>query len=460
MDSISDYIKKRLGEKKKPEVIKYELLAKGFLEADVDKAVKKYSGESTKSYVVEKFVLREFFFKLSSGFGNDQFIYIFIYLLTSSYLILGLSVGFSVILSLLASFLLQDYFKIKKITKTAVVLIGVAMTVCYVFIGLGVFYELGILVIAFMLILSLLNVLLGEVYSKTYGQKSEERTESFLLTKISGYSLIFVVIGLLIGAYVLEKYEFGYIYVFIIAGVSVLISSIALISLLSEKIQIETTPLNILVKQRLRDVKKFSKMVFKNKVVKMLAIGTTITGIIQTAGITFYGLFVYQYFTNIGYGGFWNVAIVFAVPIITSLFSTTMAKLLSKQYGNVPALVFGTLLIAILPLTMWLKPNLISISMAMVCAVIGGAMVGLSTGLLLSNNVEPDLRGWYFQAYTLIVALAYLIFIPIASVIAEYGNWFGLMSLQMLFAIMSIVLVIIVVPVYFAIFFIEKKKVV
>ena len=113
-EDIKEYIKKRLSEKAKPEVIKYEVLSKGFLESDVDKIIKKQTGISTKSYIVEKFFTRELFFKLSSGFGNDQFIYIFLFLLTSSYFILGVTVGLSVILSLLFSMFLQDLFKKKK----------------------------------------------------------------------------------------------------------------------------------------------------------------------------------------------------------------------------------------------------------------------------------------------------------------------------------------------------------
>ena len=224
--------------------------------------------------------------------------------------------------------------------------------------------------------------------------------------------------------------------------------------------QIETTSIFILIKQRLRSIRKMSGQIFKNKVVMMLAIGTAITGVIQTIGITYYGVFIYQYFTNIAFNGFLNVAIMFSVPIITSLFSTYMAKALSKQYGNIPALVFGTMLIAILPLTMWLKPGIINISMAIVCSVIGGSMIGLTTGLLLSNNIEPELRHWYFQGYTLLMVLAYVVFVPLGALVAEFGSFMGLMSLQVLFAVMAIVLVLVVVPVYLSIFYIEKRKVV
>ncbi len=466
-EDIKEYIKKRLSEKAKPEVIKYEVLSKGFLESDVDKIIKKQTGISTKSYIVEKFFTRELFFKLSSGFGNDQFIYIFLFLLTSSYFILGVTVGLSVILSLLFSMFLQDLFKKKKISKTMILITGIMMALCLGLIGVGLFYELSWLIIICVLLLALGNVLIGEIYSIAFGKKSEEKTDSLLLTKIGGYSLFFVVIGLVLSGFFLNKYNaFNYanniivLIVFGAAGLCLLISVFILLNLMETKMQIETTSIFILIKQRLRSIRKMSGQIFKNKVVMMLAIGTAITGVIQTIGITYYGVFIYQYFTNIAFNGFLNVAIMFSVPIITSLFSTYMAKALSKQYGNIPALVFGTMLIAILPLTMWLKPGIINISMAIVCSVIGGSMIGLTTGLLLSNNIEPELRHWYFQGYTLLMVLAYVVFVPLGALVAEFGSFMGLMSLQVLFAVMAIVLVLVVVPVYLSIFYIEKRKVV
>lgn len=460
MDNIKDHIKKRLDEKKKPDIIKYELLSKGFLEYDVDKAIKKHTGQSTREHVVERFVFKELFYKLSSGFGSDQFIYIFLFLLTGSYFILGLGVGITVVLSLLLSLFLNDYFKVRKVTKTMISLIGLVICICFIAIAFAIFYEIWLIIIIAIIVLGLGNVFLGEVYSNAFSKEVENKTESFWLTRIGGYSLFFVVIGLIIGAYFLEKYSTGYYYVFIIAAVCLLVSAIVLQTLIKKRMQIETTHVSILFKQRLKDIRKWSKLIFKNKVIKFLAIGTIITGLVQTIGNTYYGVFVYRYFTYIGWGGFLNVAVIFSVPIITSLFSAVIAKMLSKQYGNIPSLVFGTMLIAILPLTMWLRPNLISISMAMVCAVVGGAIVGLATGLLLSNYVDHEMRNWYFQSYTLLICIAYIIFIPIAALFAQYGSLGAIGSLQALFGIMGGLLIIVVVPMYFSMLFIEKKVVV
>ena len=135
MSEAKDYIKKRLEQKAKPEVIKEELLVRGFLESDVDKVVKETTGKDVKSSVVNRFVFREIFSKFSTGFGNDQFIYIFLYLLTGSYFILGITVGFSVVLSLLFSIFLYDYFEIKQVSKLMVSLTGLIMCLCFLLVA-------------------------------------------------------------------------------------------------------------------------------------------------------------------------------------------------------------------------------------------------------------------------------------------------------------------------------------
>jgi len=464
MSEAKDYIKKRLEQKAKPEVIKEELLVRGFLESDVDKVVKETTGKDVKSSVVNRFVFREIFSKFSTGFGNDQFIYIFLYLLTGSYFILGITVGFSVVLSLLFSIFLYDYFEIKQVSKLMVSLTGLIMCLCFLLVALGIYFDMPYLLIIAVILLALGNVLHGDIYTKAYEFEVENNNQNSFLTRLGGYSLLFVVIGLLVGGFFLENYKLGYYYNFVIAAICLLLSGLILQSLIVKTKDLKNASVMKLFKQRFSLIRQRSGLILRNKVVVTLAVASTLTALVQTIGNAYYGVFIYEQFTNSYFFGFLNVGVIFTVAILTSLFSIYIAKSLSKRYGNVPLLVFGTLLISILPLTMWHKPNLVNISMAMVCAVIGGAIVGLATGLLLSNYLSEQYRHWYFQTYSLLISLSYVIIIPFAAYIAQQSKYvfFGeyISGLQMMFALLGFMLLIVVVPLYFSIFFIEKKKVV
>ena len=203
MDEIKDFIKKRLKQKAKPEVIKLELLEKGLLESDIDKLIKKQAGQSVKSYTTIKFSMREVFFKLTSGVGNDQFIYVFLFLLTGSYFLVGLTVGLSLVLSLLFSLFVYDYLKQTQISKSFVIVTGIVMFVLYLLIGVGIYFDLSFLIVIAFVLLGLGHVLQSEIFSESYEKHIEKKTESFLMAKMGSYTLFFAMFALIIIGFLL-----------------------------------------------------------------------------------------------------------------------------------------------------------------------------------------------------------------------------------------------------------------
>ena len=87
-------------------------------------------------------------------------------------------------------------------------------------------------------------------------------------------------------------------------------------------------------------------------------LATVITTVLQIVGNSYYGIFIYQEFKEQFLGGFLNVALIFVIALLASISGSLLTKRFSKSLGEAPMLVFGTLLIALLPLTMFFKPML------------------------------------------------------------------------------------------------------
>jgi MFS family permease len=199
-------------------------------------------------------------------------------------------------------------------------------------------------------------------------------------------------------------------------------------------------------------VKPELSVFFKNKIILVLIITAAITIFVQTLGNSYYGIFIFNNFKNAGFGGYLNVAIIFTIALITSIVAPLITRKNSIEYGKFPMLVFGTLLMAIMPLSFYYKPNLISIAMGTILGVIGGAINGVAQGLLVLELINDVERKIYFNFVGLLAALPLIITVPAGAYIAQT------LGLQTLFLILAILLGGVVVPLYFFIVILYHKK--
>ena len=184
----------------------------------------------------------------------------------------------------------------------------------------------------------------------------------------------------------------------------------------------------------------------------ILLITGAITSIVQALGNSYYGIFIYTQLNNEGFGGFLNVAAIFLVALLSSLFGSTITQKNSREYGKFPMLVFGTMLMAIMPFTYYYNPNLISIGMATVLGIIGGSIAGVARGLLSLDRIHEEKRKRYFSVSSFLFIFPYLVVVPLGSYVAQaYG-------LQKLFLILGVSLVALVVPLYLLIIIIHHNK--
>ena len=172
----------------------------------------------------------------------------------------------------------------------------------------------------------------------------------------------------------------------------------------------------------------------------------------QVLGNSFYGVFIFEKFLNTGFGSFTNIAVVFVLSLMGSMLTPIIIKHNTKESGKFPMLIFGTMLMAIMPLTYYYNPNLLSIGLGTILGVIGSAIVGIAQGLLAGEIIHHELRESYFRMHSLITVIPYLITIPLGAYFAQnYG-------LGKLFLVLGLLLVGFVVPLYFIVMVIFERK--
>jgi predicted MFS family arabinose efflux permease len=247
---------------------------------------------------------------------------------------------------------------------------------------------------------------------------------------------------------------YGYLLAFEITAIMFILSGY-LMSLIQEKREENygsTIYIMAFVKEYIQNAKEDSKIFIKNKKIFLLTMAAIIMTIAQIVVNSYSGIFIYENFKYQFLGGFLNVAIIFVIALITSIIGTLLTKRFAKNLGEAPMLVFGTLLIALLPLTLYYNPNLYAIGLATVLSVIGGAIVGVAQGLIAERIMTEKEINTYFSGLGFISITPTLILVTVGAIIAQ------LYTLQTLFLYLGIILAGIVMPLYFILVLILERE--
>jgi MFS family permease len=197
---------------------------------------------------------------------------------------------------------------------------------------------------------------------------------------------------------------------------------------------------------------KSAKIFTKNTKVYLLTLAIMLTTIVQILGNSYYGIFIYENFKHQFLKGFLNVAVIFTIAIIASISGTFFTKTFSKSIGEAPMLVFGTLLIALMPFTIYYNPHLYAIGLATALSVIGGAIVGVAQGLIAERLMNEDELKTYFSSISFVSIIPIILLVSLGAILAQT------ISLNFLFLVLAIVLALVIMPIYFIIVVIVDKE--
>jgi len=450
-----------------------ELTERSYISSDIEKAISTYSKETQankrniESEKIKKFFFKEFFDRISYGFSSQQFINILFSQTGASYFIIGIINGLRVILNIIIASFLDEYSKVRQISKRFIGTTGVIFGFSFIFMAMARFLHSVPLFAAALLIGSIGAVSYGELYQRLF-RDTLKKERSRLLRNITQYGLVITGVSILLAGFLMDKFPaigtpillfgfkfrvFGYLIAFEIAAISSIISGYVLSFIKEKQIKIieKRAPLTQL-KIQFNNIKENLSVFVKNKVILILFVASIITGFVQTLGNSYYGIYIYETFKYGYFKGFTNVAVIFLIAIMTSFFAPFIARKNAKEYGKFPMLVFGTLLMAIMPFTYYYNPNLVSISIGTLVGFIGAAIIGVSHGLLVIDIMSENERKIYFSTYSILITIPYLIMIPIGAYVAQiYG-------LRTLFLLLGLILSLVVVPLYFLIIVMHKKE--
>ena len=182
-----------------------------------------------------------------------------------------------------------------------------------------------------------------------------------------------------------------------------------------------------------------------NKALLLLIAANIAISIVQITGYSYYGIFIFQNFKDVMFGGFLNVAMVFLISVFTSLIGYTIIKLNAKVYRKFPILIFGAILVAFMPFAYYFREDLVFLTVGTIIGVIGSSAFGVANSLLSIELIGHDMRQAYFSFTNLVSIPFLLIGVP---AMAYVGQIFGLSTLFLILTIISLTTIIVLFIAY------------
>ncbi|MBW2970553.1 MFS transporter [Candidatus Woesearchaeota archaeon] len=473
--SLEKEVRDRFESGENIELIEQQLIEQGHLESDVVSAIHRVCGShfqnkrNEHNKRIRKFFRKEVFDRAGYGFGSEQYINILFYQCGASLFLITLLNGLRTLVGTTFSSWLKSYAHNVSFDRKVISVAGFFLGFCFILMGFARNSN-SLWLFFFAALLTAIGALShGELYQALMDRVLREE-KSGLINKVYQYGLMITITTLVLGAYIIDRFSRytisinlfgasktfvlqGQLLVFCLAGISFCISGLMLHNL-EHTSSAGKARLKIKhhVKNYLKELVDSAKVLLNDKTVFVLMVAATITSLVQLLGNSFFGIYIFQVFNHIGFGGFLNVALVFVLGVIASILTPQLTRRHSKQYGNFPMLIFGTMLMAIMPLSYYYNPNLVSIAMGTIAGVIGGVIAGVAHSLLAKDLVPQRLQESYFGMSSLIAIIPYIIIIPIAAhTVANIG-------LEKLFLVLALTLVAVVVPLYFVLMIRFEKK--
>lgn len=463
---LEEAMRELLQQDRTPIQIRLTLLEKGFLEDEVDEALNLHSQQqhSTKDKKTNRLLAtKEAFDRLGYGFATPQFINILFWLSGASIFLVGLLNGVKAILQLIISSVMQEYSKKHTVPKERIASGGLVFGFSFFLMAIATLARAPWLFATGFLLGSFGVVTYGDLYNKLIKELISHEKRTHFLRNSAIYGVMITGASMLLSATIIDKIPgvmltignfplkvHGFLLSFMITAFAFIIGSFVL-SKIPDPRQQKKYPFARFFSEHCKTIWSQAKVFMKNKYVLFMLLPAIIAGFLQILGAAYYGIFIYEHFNKIYFGGFMNVAILYIVALIAGMLGPFLTKWVQKSTGLAPHLVFGTLLTAILPFILAKNPHFYAVMAALVCSVIGMSISGTAQGLIAQKIMDFSSRKAFFVTQALLVAIPYMIMLPL-------GAWFAhTYGLTTLFTAIGIGLAAVVAPLYFVLVLITNK---
>ncbi|MBN1645529.1 MFS transporter [Candidatus Woesearchaeota archaeon] len=461
MADLLEQIEEEINNYHSLEELRINFIENGYLEKDIDEAIQKltHSDDHRSAHhknTIKVFTIKEILDRIGYGFVSHQFINILFAFTGAGYFLIGLINGLKAILSIIFSSFLQDYARLHDVSKGFMTKSGIAFGFSFIFMAVAISLRLPWL-FALSLLLGTFGVIsYGDLFNKHLRETIKKEKLTHFLARVSYYGIIITGIAMLISGKIMDAFPatgektvmifgsempfYGYLISFEVAAFVFILSGYFL-SFLKYKSE-KKYKLRSFFPQYFKRVSEKLSQFAQNKLIMLMLVAMVITGAVQILGNSYYGIYIYNNFKNVGLGGFMNVAFIFSLALLISFIGPFLTKKLHKHLGLGPLLVFGTLLMALMPATIAFNPQLVAIGVANALSILGGVIVGMAHNFLAHKILSERSREQYYASLGLATIIPFFILIPTG---AYLGSELGL---QTLFAGIAGILVLIVVPLY------------
>lgn len=478
-DDILQVIEEEIADNPTLEEMKIVLLQRGFREGDVAEALKKAAPrfpEGRNRGVrrdVSRFTTKEVLDRVGYGFATHQFVNILFWQAAIiggvghlALFLVGLFNGLKSLLSTLISSFLQEYSKRTSLPKRLIAASGIVYGFSFFLMAVG--YKIGSWVLfAVALIIGSFGVVsYGDLYNRLLREHLKKERMTLFLAHISQFGILITAASLLCSGWLMERFPtpgrvvslfglqftiIGFILSFMITAVAFTLSGYVL-SRISQRSQASSYPFRQFFVEYRTKVKVQTKRFLTNKVIVLLLSASVLSGVAQALGNSFYGIFIYDNFKDVMFGGFLNVAVIYAVAILVSVTGPWLTRGVHRSIGYAPMLVFGTLLVAMMPAVAAFNPTFYAVGAATALSVIGSAIVGVAQGLLARKLLREEERQLYFANLSMMIMVPFIVLLPAGSWLAQTSG------LVVLFKLLVVVLIIFVVPLYLILVALANKQ--
>lgn len=446
------------------EDLRDKFIREGYLEKDIDEAIFKLTKEARKlshTHVkaIKIFTWKEILDRVGYGFVTHQFINILLYMTGAGYFLIGLVNGFKSILSVFLSSFLHEYSKLHDISKGVISKSGIIFGFSFLLIAAAIKLQWVWLFVVSLLIGSIGVVTYGDFYNKIIRHTVKKEKMNQFLVRISYYGILITVIAFLISGYLMDHIPwkeglmigfngaqypvYGYLIAFEISAFAFIVSGY-FISFLDYRPQQKTYRLSRFISEYFRIMGDKFKVFSKNKGVFMMLFVSVLLGVVQVLGNSYYGIYIYRNFNNLGFGGFMNVAVVFSAALLVSFVAPAFTKKLERVLGLAPMIVFGVLLTALMPFALAYNRNLPAIVLANALSVFGAVIVGVAMGLLAKKLMNSAEREDYYTGLSAASILPMLVLVPLGAYLAP------MLGLNTFFIILAGITAFLIMPLAFA----------
>ncbi|MFP4567416.1 MAG: hypothetical protein ACLFN8_00575 [Candidatus Woesearchaeota archaeon] len=418
----------------------------------------------------EKLLKKKYYLdKLGYGFSSTQFINILFSFTGASLLLIGIINGLKSVFNTFISTFIKEITEKREISKRIISIAGLIFGFSFLLLALAVTIKNPMLFAISLLIGSVGVAAYGELFNNFLNKYSKKGKIKRLSSSSTLKGLILISASMLLAAGILDltllnggaitikligdtitQKLYGYLLTFEITAFAFIFSSYIFSKV---KINQESVIRAIDYSAYYNKLLEKSKSFFKNKYLLVLTLGMLFISVFQSIINSYVGIYVFQHLKNEWLGGFMNIAVMYSLALIVALIGPIITSKINKTVGVVPMFVFGTCLMATLPLTIvyntYFYPAIVA---ANILSVLGAALIGSAQGILASKVLSLEDRQNFYSSAGFLSLIPFILIVITSAFIAQTRG------LEYLFKLMGFGLIIFVVPIYFLIVMWASEK--